>query len=124
MDRVELQYNVLKQLISYSESLIPALQNLIEELRGEERDDTSDYLNEVISGINWEIEVYNQCADIINERTSYIDKKSMISAVKNLGSTLGSGDYKLVADCLEDDFIPFLNNLTLVAKMIAGETAV
>ena len=51
MDRVELQYNVLKQLISYSESLIPALQNLIEELRGEERDDTSDYLNEVISGI-------------------------------------------------------------------------
>ncbi len=124
MDRVELQYNVLKQLISYSESLIPALQNLIEELRGEERDDTSDYLNEVISGINWEIEVYNQCADIINERTSYIDKKSMISAVKNLGSTLGSGDYKLVADCLEDDFIPFLNKLTLVAKMIAGETAV
>lgn len=124
MDRVELQYNVLKQLISYSESLIPALQNLIEELRGEERDDTSDYLNEVISGINWEIEVYNQCADIINERTSYIDKKSMVSAVKNLGSTLGSGDYKLVADCLEDDFIPFLNKLTLVAKMIAGETAV
>ncbi len=124
MDRVELQYNVLKQLISYSESLIPALQNLIEELRGEERDDTSDYLNEVISGINWEIEVYNQCADIINERTSYIDKKSMVSAVKNLGSTLGSGDYKLVADCLEDDFIPFLNKLTLVAKMIAGENAV
>jgi hypothetical protein len=124
MDRVELQYNVLKQLISYSESLIPALQNLIEELRGEERDDTSDYLNEVISGINWEIEVYNQCADIINERTSYIDKKSMVSAVKNLGSTLGSGDYKLVADCLEDDFIPFLNKLTLVAKMIAGENGV
>ena len=124
MDRVELQYNVLKQLISYSESLIPALQNLIEELRGEERDDTSDYLNEVISGINWEIEVYNQCADIINERTRYIDKKSMVSAVKNLGSTLGSGDYKLVADCLEDDFIPFLNKLTLVAKMIAGENAV
>ena len=122
MDRIRiLQYNVLKQLISYSESLIPALQDLIAELRGEERDDTSDYLNEVISGINWEIEVYNQCADIINERTSYIDKKSMISAVKNLGSTLGSGDYKLVADCLEDDFIPFLNKLTLVAKMIVGE---
>ena len=82
MDRVELQYNVLKQLISYSESLIPALQNLIEELRGEERDDTSDYLNEVISGINWEIEVYNQCADIINERTRYIDKKSIINSTK------------------------------------------
>ena len=121
MERIDLQYDILKQLISYSEGLIPALQNIIEELRGEEREDTSDYLNEVITGINWEIEVYNQCADIINERSSYIDKKTMISAVKNLGTTLNSGDYLLVADCLEEDFIPFLNKLTLVAKMIVGD---
>lgn len=118
MERIDLQYDILKQLISYSENLIPALQNLIEELRGEEKEDTGDYLNEVISGINWEIEVYNQCADIINERSSYIDKKSMITAVKNLGISLNSGNYILVAECLEDDFIPFLNKLTLVAKMI------
>ena len=121
MERIDLQYDILKQLISYSDSLIPALQNIIEELRGEEKEDTSDYLNEVITGINWEIEVYNQCADIINERSSYIDKKTMISAVKNLGTTLGSGDYLLVANCLEEDFIPFLNKLALVAKMIVGE---
>lgn len=121
MERVDLQHDVLKQLISYSENLIPALQNLIEELRGEEKEDTSDYLNEVITGINWEIEVYNQCADIINERSSYIDKKTMITAVKNLGTSLGSADYKVVADCLEEDFIPFLNKLALVAKMIVGD---
>ena len=121
MERIDLQYNVLKQLIIYSRNLIPALQDLIGELRGEERDDTSDYLNEVITGINWEIEVYNQCADIINARSSYIDKKSMINAVKNLGTSLNSGDYLLVADCLEEDFIPFLNKLDLVAKMIVGE---
>lgn len=120
MERVELQYNVLKQLISYSENLIPALQDLIKELRSEEKEDTGDYLNEVITGINWEIEVYNQCADIINARSSYIDKKSMIIAVKNLGATLNSGNYLLVADCLEEDFIPFLNKLDLVAKMIVG----
>lgn len=120
MDRLELQHDILKQLISYSENLIPALQDLIEELRGEGLSDTGDYLNEVITGINWEIEVYNQCADIINERSSYIDKKSMIAAVKNLGNTLNSGDYRLVADCLEEDFIPFLNKLDLVAKMIVG----
>ncbi len=122
MERIDLQHDILKQLISYSENLIPALQDLIKELRTDERDDTSDYLNEVITGINWEIEVYNQCADIINERSSYIDKKTMITAVKNLGSTLGSGDYRLVADCLEEDFIPFLNKLALVAKMIVGDS--
>ena len=42
MERVELQYNVLKQLISYSENLIPALQDLIKELRSEEKEDTGD----------------------------------------------------------------------------------
>ena len=118
MNRTDLQYDILKQLVSYSENLIPALQNLIEELRGEEKEDTGDYLNEVISGINWEIEVYNQCADMINARSSYIDKKSMIAAVKNLGISLNSGNYAMVAECLEEDFIPFLNKLTLVAKMI------
>ena len=121
MERIDLQYDILKQLISYSENLIPALQNLIVELRGEEREDTGDYLNEVITGINWEIEVYNQCSDIINERSSYIDKKSMINAVRNLGISLNSGDYRLVADCLENDFLPFLNKLALVSKMIVGE---
>lgn len=121
MERIDLQYDILKQLISYSENLIPALQNLIEELRGDEKEDTGDYLNEVISGINWEIEVYNQCADIINERSSYIDKRSMITAVKNLGISLNSGNYMLVAECLENDFIPFLNKLTLVAKMLVQQ---
>ncbi len=118
MERIDLQHDVLKQLISYSENLIPALQGLIKEMRTDRKEDTGEYLNEVITGINWEIEVYNQCADIINERSSYIDKKTMITAVKNLGTTLGSGDYLLVADCLEEDFLPFLNKLTLVAKMI------
>ena len=118
MERIDLQYDILKQLISYSENLIPALQDIIEELRSGGKDDTGDYLNEVITGINWEIEVYNQCADIINERSSYIDKKSMTTAVKNLGISLNSGNYNLVAECLEGDFLPFINKLTLVAKML------
>ena len=82
MERIDLQHDVLKQLISYSENLIPALQGLIKEMRTDRKEDTGEYLNEVITGINWEIEVYNQCSDIINERSSYIDKKTMITAVK------------------------------------------
>ena len=118
--REQMQRDILKELISYSDNLIPALQELIEELRGEEKEDTSDFLNEVITGINWEIEVYNQCADIINEKSSYIDKKAMITAVKNLGISLNSGDYKQVAECLETDFLPFLNKLVLASQMVIG----
>ena len=117
-NREALQQEILKELISYSENLIPALGELIEELRGEGKEDTDDFLNEVINGINWEIEVYNQCATLINERSSYIDKKAMINAVKNLGASLASGDRQIVAICLEEDFLPFLNKLTLAAKAV------
>lgn len=116
-DREQMQRDVLVELISYSNSLIPALQDIIEELRGESKEDTNDYLGEVIAGINWEIEVYNQCASLINSKSSYIDKKSMIVAVKNLSISLNSGNTLQIADCFEQDFLPFLNKLTLAAQM-------
>ena len=61
-DREQMQRDVLIELISYSDSLIPALQDIIKELRGESKEDTNDFLGDVINGINWEIDVYNQCA--------------------------------------------------------------
>lgn len=117
-EREQLQHNIMKELISYSDDLIPALQMLIKELRGSKLEDTTDFLNEVITGINWEIEVYNQCAAVINERSSYIDRKTMITAVKTLGMSLSDGDSEVVADCLETDFIPFLNKLALACKLV------
>ncbi|MCM1159252.1 MAG: hypothetical protein NC300_08875 [Bacteroidales bacterium] len=117
-DRERLQREVLKELIAYSDNLIPALQMIIEEMREGEREDTADFLNEVISGINWEIEVYNQCAALINEKSSYIDKKAMIFAVKNLGNVLNGGETRRIADCLEADFLPFLNKLALASRMV------
>ena len=119
-EREQLQLDVLRELISYSEKLIPAVQTIIKEIREDEQEDTGDFLNEVIIGINWEIEVYNQCAALINAKSSYIDKKVMIQAVKNLGAALNDDAYEKVADCLEEDFLPFLNKLTLAAKLVLG----
>ena len=117
-DRELLQREVLVELISYSEKLIPAVQTIIEELRGNEKSDTGEFLNEVITGINWEIEVYNQCAPLINSQSNYIDKKQMIAAVTSLGQALSSGNNWMVADCFEESFLPFLNKLRLAAKMV------
>ncbi len=120
-EREQLQREVLKELIAYSDNLIPALQILIGELRTEGQEDTNTFLNDVINGINWEIEVFNQCMSLINEKGSYIDKKSMITAVKNLGDSLNGGDTLMVADCLETDFLPFLNRLDLAAKQVVEQ---
>lgn len=122
-EREILQRDILQELIHYSDSLIPALQQVIEELKDKEKEqvDTEDFLGEVINGINWEIEVYNQCATLINERCNYIDKKVMIASVKSLGMALNSGDLWLISDCLEYDFLPFLNKLDLAAKLVVGQ---
>lgn len=117
-EREILQREVLKELLSYSESLIPAVQEIIEELRGIEKEDTKKFLSEVVAGINWEIEVYNQCASLLNEKSNFVDKKAMITAVKNLGACIGEGENSKIAKCLEEDFLPFLNKLALSAKMV------
>ena len=117
-ERELLQRDVLKELISYSESLIPAVQEIIGELNGKRKEDTKKFLGEVVAGINWEIEVYNQCASLINEKSNFVDKKAMIDSVKNLGVCIGKGEDNQIAECLEQDFLPFLNKLTLAAKMI------
>lgn len=117
-EREQLQREVLQELIAYSDNLIPALQTIIAELRGEGMEDTNLFLNDVINGINWEIEVYNQCASLLNEKSNYIDRKAMITAVRNLGTSLNSGNKFFVADCLEADFLPFLNKLDLAAKLV------
>ncbi|MDO5155346.1 MAG: hypothetical protein Q4D51_05220 [Eubacteriales bacterium] len=117
-DRESLQRDALNELVIYSNHLIPALQTIIKELREDVHADTNAFLGEVINGINWEIEVYNQCAGLINEKGNYIDKKAMITAVTNLGKTLQSNDSSKIADCLEEDFLPFLNQLALASQMV------
>lgn len=47
-ERELLQRDVLKELISYSEGLIPAVQQIIDELRGNGKEDTKKFLNEVL----------------------------------------------------------------------------
>jgi hypothetical protein len=37
-------------------------------------------------------------------------------AVKNLGISLNSGNQLRIADCFEQDFLPFLNKLALAAQ--------
>ena len=110
-----MEKDILQELITYSDSLIPALQQVIKELKdqGEEKDDTEDFLSEVINGINWEIEVYNQCASLIDSSCNYIDKKVMIASVKSLGMALNSGDVWQISDCLEYDFYICLNSSIL-----------
>lgn len=111
----ELQMEVLGELVNYSEKLIKGTEEVIKELRGSRKPDTDELFNLVIQGINWEIEVFNNCEALINKDGQQIDKSKMANAVGRLGKVLQEKDDIKIAACLDVDFIPFLKAMEFAA---------
>ena len=113
---LKLQMKGLRELVDYSQKLLPAVQEIIDELKLGRKKDTGEILNLVILGINWEIEMYNYCERLVNADRKVIDKKQMTTAVNELGRVLKQGDDWQIAECLELQFVPFLSVLESAAK--------
>ena len=113
--KLELQKEALKELFSYSDGIIAATNAVITELRGDKKKDTEDMFNLVIQGINWEIEVFNNCEALVNSDRVYVDKSKMATAVARLGKVLADKDDIKIAACLEVDFLPFLESMKSAA---------
>ncbi len=93
-------------------------EQVIGELRDTRKKDTDELFNLVIQGINWEIEVFNNCEDVINKDSQQVDKGKMASAVVRLGKVLQEKDDIKIAACLEVDFLPFLKAMEHAASTI------
>lgn len=118
-DKLELQKEALAQLVDYSEHIMKATREVIKEFRGDRKKDTDEMFNLVIQGINWEIEVFNNCEQLINTQKTYVDKSKMAIAVGRLGEVLQEKDDIKTAACLEVDFLPFLEKMLEAGKNIA-----
>lgn len=118
-DVLELQKEVLGELVDYSEKIIRATEMVIAELRGARKEDTEELFNLVIQGINWEIEVFNNCERLINQDTMQIDKGKMADAVARLGKVLQEKDDIKIAACLDVDFLPFLKTMEFAGLSLA-----
>ena len=114
-ERLAAQKELIQELHKYSESIIPGTETLISELRNHRKPDTEELFNLVIQGINWEIEVFNNCEDLINRDEPKIDKARMAAAVGRLGKILQEKDDIKLAAALEVDFLPFLKTMRDVA---------
>lgn len=116
--KIDLQKEALAQLVDYSANITLGVQNVIEELRNSRKDDTEELFNLVIQGINWEIEVFNNCEELINKDSMNVDKSKMATAVSRLGKVLQEKDDIKIAACLEVDFLPFLKSMETAATTI------
>ncbi len=117
-DKQMLTENIIKQLSDYGPNLVEGVEELIGELRGERLSDTDELFALVIQGINWEIEVFNNCEDTIVGVSDAIDKGRMAAAVGRLGKVLAEKDDIKIAACLEVDFLPFVRSMNEISRML------
>lgn len=111
------QIEALQVAHEYSGRLIKGIENVCGELSGNRLLDTDAYLDEVVKGINWIIEIVNRTMDVINEKEILIEKEKVNENVKELGDALSKKEDALIADVLKGGMLEFIQQ---VEKVTAG----
>ena len=78
-------------------------------------EDTDKFLENIINGINWEINVLNGTMALINEKEERIRKEEMNEGIQELSKALGGKDDKEMAAALTKA-LPIFEDLGKAAK--------
>lgn len=113
------QEEALGVLYEYNQKLVKAIHTVILELREGRKEDTEEFLNTIINGLNWEIEVFNGTMSLINEKENVIDKTEVNTKVIVLGDALKAKDDARIADAFENGILPVLGEFEAVSKVYA-----
>lgn len=116
------QLEALEELYHYTQKLIPAIETVGGELRGNRQEDTNEYLKSIINGVNWIIEVLNRTMDLINEEETVIDKEKVNSGVLMLGEAIKEKNDEKIANSLTEDILPFLTVFSTRAAILTNHT--
>ncbi len=120
MDTImEQKKEALKTASDYLERLIPAMEKVISEIKGDMQEDTIDFLHQIIDGLNFMIETYNVTRDIVNDPSPLINDDQLEKSVGILSDGFSKKDYVCIADELSENIVPFLK----VFKIAAGKCA-
>ncbi|MBR6159478.1 MAG: hypothetical protein IKQ40_04175 [Lachnospiraceae bacterium] len=120
MDNVrEQKLEALRTANDYLERLIPAMEEVVSEIKGEMKEDTVDFLLQIIDGFNFMIETYNVTRDIVNDPEELIVDEVLEASVGRLSDGFSQKNYPAIADELSSDIIPFLKVFKEAAARIA-----
>ena len=120
MDTIrEQQLEALKNASDYLERLIPAMEQVISEIKGDMKEDTVDFLLQIIDGFNFMIETYNVTRDLVNDPEPLINDDVLEKTVGSLSEGFSKKDYVAIADELSADVVPFLKVFKAAAEKIA-----
>ena len=109
MDNIkEQKLEALATAAEYLDRLIPAMEEVISEIRTEMKEDTIDFLHQIIDGFNFMIETYNVTSEIVNDPEPLVVDEELEASVSRLSDGFSKKDYKVIADELSVNIIPFL----------------
>lgn len=111
------QVEALEALEDYNPRLIKAMKAVALELKGTRQPDTDEYLQSVINGINWEIQVLNGTMSVINENTKQIDKEETNQIFVEFSKIYQNKKDAELAECIEIKIIPFFEKLGEAAQV-------
>jgi hypothetical protein len=115
----EQQEEALKAVFDYNKKLIPALEELVIELRGAHKEDTQEYLNYILKGVNWVIQVVNGTKDLINKEEQIVNKEQINDIIIGLNNSIKEENNMKIAEEIEKGILPFIYLISNSAKEIA-----
>lgn len=109
------QMEVLETVCEYNVKLISGIQDVIEIVHEDEAVDP-EYLNLIIEGINWVIQVTNLTLPLLNQDHERINKDQVSNTMNHLSSALLEGESNKIADILQNGVLLFLEDVEKAAK--------
>lgn len=105
------EIEALETLKQYNVKVVKALNEIIPELKGEKKEDTDEYLQHIFKGINWELQVLNGTMKYLNREKEVVSKDSANEMIIKLNEAVNDKNDEKIAGVLEEDLLPFLENL-------------
>lgn len=117
-ETVKQQMEAVGVLKNFLDKLIPNLETLCTELKGQRKADTAAFQKECLDAFNWVIEVYNRIPDALELSDKKLDKGAVNQAITELAEALKAGEDALIAEKLENGVSGFLRELREITGIV------
>ena len=117
-----LQYDALRDGAAYALRLVPAIREILPELRGEAKDDTDEFKNQIFEGINYIVEIVNGTISLINEKEVILNRDGIEEKMQSLIKAVDQEDTAAQADALEQGVLPFIEIFYQVATILVNNS--
>ncbi len=117
-DTKKLQYEALGDAADYALRLVPAIREILPELRGEAKEDTEDFKNQIFEGINYIVQVVNGTISLINEKEVILNRDGIEEKMQQLIKAVENKSDAEVATALEEGILPFIEIFYQIAVIM------